>query len=173
MSQKLKKEIAELHAIKFNHRCRFLVLALLVIALDQLTKYLARTNLEFTIPKEVIPYFWDWSLNYNQGAAFSILANQASWSRIIFGVIALIVAIGLIYYILYRSYSAITGISLGLILGGAVGNLVDRIIFGRVTDFIDWYYKTYHWPTFNFADSCITIGVVLLLIEGFLSKKDS
>lgn len=167
-----KNEINELKAIPFSCRCLFLGFSLIIIWLDQLSKYFARNSLVFAYPKTVTHY-WNWTLNYNQGAAFSFLANEASWSKIVFGAIAVIVAIGLIYYILYRKYSVITGLALSFILGGAVGNLVDRIIFGRVTDFIDWYYAAYHWPTFNVADSFITIGVILLIIEGIFSKKNS
>lgn len=165
------KHLTELKAIPFPCRCAFLLLSLVVIVLDQLSKYVARDTLIFGEPR-VVMHYWNWTLNYNQGAAFSFLANQASWSKIFFGVIAVIVSLGLMYYILYRSYSFLTGIALGFILGGAVGNLVDRIVFGRVTDFIDWYYGTHHWPTFNIADSFITIGVVLLIVESIICKKD-
>ncbi len=166
-----KKDIKELKAIPFSCRCFFLILGLIVIGLDQISKHIARDKLDFAEPVSVMSH-WNWSLNYNQGAAFSFLANQASWSKIFFGCIAVIVSLGLIYYILYRSYTLITGIALGMILGGAVGNLVDRIIFGRVTDFIDWYYGMHHWPTFNIADSFISIGVTLLIVESIFVKKD-
>lgn len=166
-----KIDIKELKSIRFSCRLTFLILGLIVIGLDQLTKYIMRERLNFAEPV-VVTSHWNWCLNYNQGAAFSFLANQASWSKIFFGVIAVIVSLGLIYYILYRSYSLITGIALGFILGGAVGNLVDRIIFGRVTDFIDWYYGSFHWPTFNIADSFITIGVILLILESIFVKKE-
>jgi signal peptidase II len=165
-----KKEIKELKAVSFSCRCIFLGIALIIIGLDQLSKYIARSNLVFATPK-LLTNYWNWALNYNQGAAFSFLANEASWSKIVFGVIAVIVSIGLIYYILYRRYSIMNGLALSFILGGAVGNLVDRIIFGRVTDFIDWHYVSYHWPTFNVADSFITIGVVFLIAESIFKKK--
>lgn len=167
-----KNEINELKSIPFSCRCLFLGFSLIIIGLDQLSKYFARNSLVFAQPK-MVTHYWNWTLNYNQGAAFSFLANEASWSKIVFGIIAVIVSIGLIYYILYRKYSVVTGVALSFILGGAVGNLVDRIIFGRVTDFIDWYYATYHWPTFNVADSFITIGVILLIVESVFNKKSS
>lgn len=166
-----KNQIGELKSIPFSCRCMFLVISLIIIGLDQLSKYIARDNLVFAEAKVLVAH-WNWSLNYNQGAAFSFLANEASWSKIFFGVIAVAVSIGLIYYVLYRSYSYLVGISLSFILGGAVGNLVDRIIFGRVTDFIDWYYGSYHWPTFNVADSFISVGVTLLIIDSIFCKKD-
>lgn len=165
-----KTELKELKSISFSCRCFFLILGLIVIGLDQLTKHIARDKLGFSEPITVMPH-WNWTLNYNQGAAFSFLANQASWSKIFFGIVAVIVSLGLIYYILYRSYSLVTGIALGFILGGAIGNLVDRIIYGRVTDFIDWYYGSYHWPTFNVADSFISVGVTLLILESIFVKK--
>jgi signal peptidase II len=163
-------EIGELKSRSFACRSMFLASSIVVIILDQLSKYMARAKLVFAEPQMVMHY-WNWNLNYNKGAAFSFLANDESWSKIFFGVIATVVSIGLIYYILYRSYTTITGLALGFILGGALGNLIDRLFFGQVTDFIDWYYGSYHWPTFNIADSFITMGVALLIIESVFTKK--
>lgn len=146
-------------------------LSIIVIALDQFTKYLARTHLELYQFKPLVP-FWNWTLAYNEGAAFSFLANQGGWQKIFFAVIAAFVAIGLVYYLLVKSYSLLSGIAFSFILGGAVGNLTDRIVAGKVTDFIDWYVGVHHWPAFNIADSFITVGVVLLVIDSlFCGKK--
>ena len=116
--------------------------------------------------------FWNWTLAYNQGAAFSLFADQGGWQRIFFGVVALVVSIGIVYYILNRKFTGLTGVAISFILGGAVGNLVDRIMFGKVTDFIDWHYSVHHWPAFNVADSFITVGVTLLIIEGVFFSKN-
>lgn len=161
----------QLKSIPRGHRFWLLAISLIIILLDQLTKYLARSNLDLFQVKPVMPSF-NWMLAYNRGAAFNFLATQGDWPRLFFGTIAVIVALCLVFYILNKSYSYLTGVGLSFILGGAVGNLIDRVIFGRVTDFIDWYYASYHWPTFNIADSFVTIGVTLLIIESiFFSKK--
>lgn len=157
--------------LKLSCRVSLLILAIMMIAIDQWTKLFVRNSLaEFQV-KPFLP-FWNWTLVYNQGAAFSFLANQGGWQKLFFGGIALTVSAGLVYYILRKSYHLLSGIGFSLILSGAVGNLIDRLIAGKVTDFIDWYVGTNHWPAFNVADSCITVGVTLLIIESiFFSKK--
>lgn len=160
--------------VKFNwgikchvpQKYRFLFLggAFLITILDQITKYYARHYINLFETKRVME-FWNWTLTYNQGAAFSFLANKGEWPKLFFGAVALIVSLFLVYYILNKMYSGLTGLALSFILGGALGNLVDRIVDGRVTDFIQWHYKTHYWPAFNLADSCITVGVTLLIIE--------
>ena len=99
------------------------------------------------------------------------MADQGGWQKLFFGIVAFIVSIGLVYYILNRVYSGLTGLALSFILGGALGNLVDRIVHGKVTDFIDWFYGAHHWPAFNMADSFITIGVTLLIIESIFFAR--
>jgi signal peptidase II len=152
------------------YRFGLLGLALVIIILDQITKTIARNNLDLFHMRPFLK-FWNWTLAYNQGAAFSFLANGDSWARLFLAIIAVVVAIALVYYLLTRPYSGLTGIALAFILGGAVGNLIDRIIAGKVTDFIDWYYSEYHWPAFNLADSFICIGVTLLIIENLFFSK--
>ncbi|MFN7093765.1 MAG: signal peptidase II [Burkholderiales bacterium] len=152
------------------YRFGLLGLALVIIILDQITKTIARNNLDLFHMRPFLK-FWNWTLAYNQGAAFSLLANGDSWARLFLAIIAVVVAIALVYYLLTRPYSGLTGIALAFILGGAVGNLIDRIIAGKVTDFIDWYYSEYHWPAFNLADSFICIGVTLLIIENLFFSK--
>ena len=163
---------------KANLSCKWryilLLASLFILLIDQITKWEVRHMLRLYEIKTVIPNYWNWTLAYNKGAAFSFLANQSSdWPRVFFGVLAMIIAIWLINYILSKAYSRLTGIALSFILGGAIGNLTDRIIFGKVTDFIQWYYHTYYWPAFNVADSCVFIGVVLLIIEGVFFAKDT
>lgn len=152
-------------------RLSLLGLSVLVIILDQLTKQLVRSSLNLYQVKSFLP-FWNWTLAFNEGAAFSFLANQSGWQKIFFALIAFIVSVGLIYFILTKSYSLLAGIAFGFILGGALGNLIDRVVAGKVTDFIDWYIGSHHWPAFNVADSFITVGVTLLIIDSiFFSKK--
>lgn len=157
--------------LSLRSRWGLLVLSLVLILVDQFTKHLVRANLfEFQV-KPFLPS-WNWVLVYNEGAAFSFLGSQNGWQKIMFGTIAVLVAVGLIYFLLRKSYQLIAGFGFSLILAGAIGNLVDRILAGKVTDFIDWYVGTHHWPAFNFADSCISVGVALLIIESiFFSKQ--
>lgn len=153
-----------------KHRFIFLMVAFVITGFDQITKYYVRDHMVLFETKKVMP-FWNWTLIYNQGAAFSFLANQGEWTKLFFGIIALIVSIGLVYFILNKVYSGLTGLAISFILGGALGNLIDRIIHGRVTDFIQWYYKTHYWPAFNLADSFITVGVAILIIESIFFAK--
>ncbi|WP_245866355.1 signal peptidase II [Aquella oligotrophica] len=152
-------------------RMGLLGISLIVIVLDQISKYIVRGHLELYQLKPVMP-FWNWTLAYNEGAAFSFLASQNGWQKIFFAGIAIAVSIGLIYYIMTKPFNLLAGLAFSFILGGALGNLIDRIVAGKVTDFIDWYVGTHHWPAFNVADSFITVGVTLLIIDSlFVSKK--
>jgi len=170
----MEKKCSWLSKCELSHRCRYglLAISLIVIILDQVSKYYMRHHLGLY---QVLPFmkYWNWTLAYNEGAAFSFLANQGGWQKILFGIVAFVVAIGLVYYILNKAYSGLAGLALSFILGGAIGNLIDRILFGKVTDFIDWYFQTHHWPAFNVADTFVTIGVTLLIIENlFFAKSD-
>lgn len=160
--------------LRLSSKWRYMLLLVSLIALiaDQGTKFLVRYILKIYETRVVVPHFWNWTLVYNKGAAFSLLDNRGAWARIFFGVVAFVVSIWLIHYILSKAFSRLTGIALSLILGGALGNLVDRIIFGKVTDFIQWYYHGYYWPAFNVADSCIFVGVTILIVEGIFFSKD-
>jgi signal peptidase II len=151
-------------------RFSLLGLSVLLMLLDQLSKSYARTSLSLFQPHEFLPH-WNWTLIYNEGAAFSFLANQGGWQKIIFSRFALIVAMGIIYFLICKTYTKLIGLAFSLILSGALGNVVDRLLHGKVTDFIDWYWGSYHWPAFNLADSCITVGVCLLIIDGIFYGK--
>lgn len=158
---------------RMPQKYRFLLLfvAFIVIVLDQVSKNYVRSHINLF---EVIPFikFWNWTLVYNEGAAFSLLADQGGWQKLFFGIVALLVSVGLVFYLLNRIYSGLTGLALSLILGGALGNLIDRIVHGRVTDFIQWYYQSHYWPSFNLADSFITVGITLLIIESLFFNKN-
>lgn len=157
--------------IKSSTRVSLLIISIVMIVIDQITKYVVRSNLFEYQMKPFLPS-WNWVLVYNKGAAFSFLGDQSGWQKVMFGLIALVVSIGIVYYLLRKNYQLISGFAFSLILAGAVGNLIDRLIAGKVTDFIDWYVGTHHWPAFNFADSCISVGVALLIIESlFFTKK--
>ena len=141
----------------------------LVLILDQFTKLLADTLLVMYEPVSLLP-FLDLSKAYNAGAAFSFLSQADGWQRWFFVGITLFVAVVIVLWLarLLPSQRRI-GLALSLVLGGAIGNLVDRLVYGYVIDFIDLYYGSWHWPTFNVADSAITVGAVLLVLDSLLS----
>ncbi|MBF0219961.1 MAG: signal peptidase II [Gammaproteobacteria bacterium] len=144
---------------------RWLWLSLAVLVIDQITKQLADALLTYMQPVALLPLF-NFTLMYNSGAAFSFLSDAGGWQRWFFTAIALTVSTALVIWItrLQRQQWPLA-MALALILGGAIGNLIDRLIFGHVIDFIDIYYQQWHWPAFNVADAAISIGAALLLID--------
>ncbi len=139
--------------------------ALGVILLDQLTKQWALNAL---VPYQPVPIFPSFNLTlvFNYGAAFSLLAQQGGWQRWFFVGLAVLATIVLTIWL--RRLQAgqwRLALALALMIGGAMGNAIDRIIFGYVIDFLDFYYGGWHWPAFNLADSALCIGAVLLLLE--------
>lgn len=143
---------------------RWLWLAVLVIAIDQATKIWAEAALVFGEPVELLSWF-NLTLAYNRGAAFSFLADAGGWQRFVFlGVGAVAVVAIIVWLRRLRPDERTTAAGLALILGGAVGNIIDRALHGHVVDFIDWHYGTWHWPAFNIADSAITLGAVLVVL---------
>lgn len=149
----------------------WLVLAIVVVVLDLWTKHLAVENLELYRPVRIT----DWmnlTLAHNTGAAFSLLAGEGGWQRWFF--IAFAVGVGgfLLAWLWRLPLTArALPVALMLVLGGAIGNLVDRIRLGYVVDFIDLHYSNWHWPAFNVADSAIVIGVTLMLVESLLPPR--
>lgn len=149
---------------------RWLWLSGLVIVLDQLTKWAAQNTLILHHPVPVLPFF-NLTLMYNTGAAFSFLAGAAGWQRWFFTVLSLLIGIVLLIWMTrLHSRQNLLAAALALILGGAIGNLIDRIVHGYVIDFIDVYYGPWHWPAFNVADSSITVGAVLLVIDTLFAR---
>ena len=143
----------------------WLWLSALIIVFDQNTKYLVSHYLSLGQPAKVFP-FLNFTLNYNTGALFSFLDTGSGWQVIFFAVISLIVSIILIVWLSRLSRSEII-MSLGfsLIIGGAIGNFIDRVLRNYVTDFIDFYIKEWHFATFNVADSAICVGVFLVILH--------
>jgi len=144
---------------------KWIWLAIVVIVLDQLTKYIASTSLEMYQPIAVMPMF-NWTLMHNTGAAFSFLHDAGGWQRWFFSVIAIVVSVVIVLWIKrLEQHEKWQAIALALILGGAIGNVIDRIWLGYVVDFIQVYYQQWYWPAFNIADSAISIGVVMIIID--------
>lgn len=148
----------------------WLMMSVLIIVLDLWTKSVATESLTLYRPVELNSWL-NMTLAHNYGAAFSFLSDAGGWQRWLFTGLASIVTIVLIVWLLRLSADEkLTGAALGLIIGGAVGNLIDRINNGYVVDFIDVYYNDWHWPAFNVADSAITCGVIVLVADGLLQS---
>ena len=145
----------------------WLAASVLVIALDQASKAVVRHTLIPYMPHQVIPHLLNWTLAFNRGAAFSFLADSSGWQTWLFGGLAVVVCLGLAAWLARtprRDWR--TALPLALIIGGALGNLIDRLIHGQVTDFVQVYWHAWSFPAFNVADSAITIGAVLLIAFG-------
>lgn len=148
----------------------FFGLALAVILLDQLTKGLASDGLQYGQPVEV--FFWfNLTLQHNTGAAFSFLNDAGGWQRYFFSGAAIVISTLLVVW-LYRMPRGqlLLAVSLGLILGGALGNLWDRLTLGYVVDFISWHYNNHYFPAFNIADSAITVGAFGMILDSFIHR---
>ncbi|MBI3546350.1 MAG: lipoprotein signal peptidase [Gammaproteobacteria bacterium] len=152
---------------------KFLWIAGIVLVLDQLTKFIAADYLASRGEVQLASFF-SFVLVHNTGAAFGILSSAGGWQNIFFITLAAIACV-VIFWMFWRlnSQDIFLAVSLMLILGGAMGNLVDRLIHGHVIDFIDVYYRSWHWPAFNIADSAITAGAIILGIDAFRSKSQT
>jgi len=174
--------------LNFKQKIIYIFLALFILVIDQFTKKWAVSSLTYSEPSAFLPFF-NFTLLYNYGAAFSFLSDAGGWQRWFFGVVALCVSVLLLVWIarLERN-KKVELLGLAFILGGAIGNLYDRVLLGYVVDFIDWFYptsqsclpffyarldlQTCHWPAFNIADAAILLGVALLLFDTFFKKDD-
>ncbi len=152
---------------------RWLWLAVAVIVLDQATKVWAEAVLQNRAPIELLSWF-NLSLAYNTGAAFSFLAAAGGWQRFLFiGIGAVAVVIIVLWLRRLQAHERLTAVGLALVLGGAIGNVIDRALYGHVIDFIDWHYHGWHWPAFNIADSAITVGAMLVVLAGLRGRPTS
>jgi signal peptidase II len=152
----------------------WLWLSLLVVGLDAGSKWAATHTLHYATPMEITGFF-NFTLMHNHGAAFSFLANQDGWQRWGFAGLAFVVAFGLMFWLLRLPRAAadmprqggvvLNKAAIALIIGGAIGNLIDRLTQGYVVDFLDFHWHGYHWPAFNVADSAIVVGVMLLVLS--------
>lgn len=148
-------------------------LSVVVFVIDQITKFWFDNNLQMWERITVIPNVLDWTLAYNTGAAFSFLAGASGWQRWLFTLIAVAVSVVLVVWMKrLKADETWLAVGLALVLGGALGNLVDRVILGHVVDFILVHWQDqWRFPAFNVADSAITVGAVLLALDMFKSKK--
>ncbi|AVX24749.1 Lipoprotein signal peptidase [Pseudomonas syringae pv. atrofaciens] len=154
-------------------RLALLWLSVLVLVIDQASKYYFENALTLYQQIIVIPDLFSWTLAYNTGAAFSFLADGAGWQRWLFALIAVVVSAVLVVWLkrLGRDDTWLA-VALALVLGGALGNLYDRIVLGHVIDFILVHWQNrWYFPAFNVADSAITVGAIMLALDMFKSKK--
>ena len=139
-------------------------LALLLVLLDQLSKYWVSTSLRYGEARAYAGFF-NLVLTHNPGAAFSFLAGAGGWQRGFFIVVALVAIVVISVLLARHAADKLFCLALALILGGAIGNVIDRIVLGHVVDFLDFHFAGWHWPAFNLADSAITVGALLLVAD--------
>jgi signal peptidase II len=150
---------------------RWLIVSVLVLLADQATKQWVLAALQ---PYEVIPVLpvFNLTLVFNEGAAFSFLATAGGWQRWFFVGLAIVITVVLVVWLAkLKPHERLTAAGLSLVAGGAAGNLIDRLVYGHVVDFLDFYWRSWHWPAFNVADSAITVGVALLLLEALRAPR--
>lgn len=145
---------------------KWLALSAIVIAIDVYTKHLIQQAFQYGERLQITSFF-DLVRFHNEGAAFSFLANQGGWQHFFFTAIAVVASAVMIYLLRKHSEQKLFCFAIALVLGGALGNLYDRLTLGYVVDFLFFHYQTYYWPAFNVADSAITGGVALLLLDSF------
>lgn len=150
----------------------WLVLSAIVIVLDLYTKYLASTHLTYASPVPVIDGFFNFTLLHNTGAAFSFLASESGWQRWFFVILATGVSVFLVHWMSTLKNDRWLAIALALVLGGAIGNLYDRMMLGYVVDFLHFYWQDWHFPAFNIADSAITVGAAMMILDMFRHKDE-
>ena len=146
---------------------RWFALSAALVVADQLTKWAVMGYFANRSPREEITSFFNLVLVYNKGAAFSMLADAPGWQTPVLVIFALVASAVVGTLIVLNPHKGLLCLGLALILGGALGNLIDRLRFGQVVDFLDFHAMGWHWPAFNVADSAITVGAVVLILEGF------
>jgi len=143
----------------------------LILILDQATKYLVEKHIRLYETITIVPGFFNLTHVRNRGAAFGILANVPGIWRSLFFISVTIIAVAVIGYLIRTATERLHLVAFSLIAGGAVGNLIDRLRYTEVVDFIQWYVKDLYWPSFNIADSAISVGVALLVVDMLFTKK--
>jgi len=142
----------------------WMAFALLVVMIDQFFKVVITRSFQYAESRPVTSFF-NLVLVYNKGAAFSFLADAGGWQRWFFTGLGVAAALFIVWLLKRHSGQKMFCFALALILGGALGNVIDRVLYGHVVDFLDFYLHNYHWPAFNVADCGITIGAVLLIVD--------
>lgn len=150
---------------------KWLLLAAAIVVIDQITKYVILQK--FVLHESLyITSFFNLVRVHNTGAAFSMLADAGGWQRVFFIAIAVVASVWVVWLLRRYPQQKLFCLALGMILGGAVGNLIDRVLFGAVVDFVQVHYGGYFFPAFNVADSAITCGAALLIWDGIRPQRD-
>ncbi len=145
----------------------WLGLAVVIVLADQLSKTVIERTFQFGDVRPITSYF-NLVLTYNKGAAFSFLASASGWQSRFFTVIGIVASLFIVYLLARHGAQRLFSFSLALILGGAIGNVIDRLMHGHVIDFLDFHWQGWHWPAFNLADSAIVTGATLLILDELL-----
>jgi signal peptidase II len=151
---------------------KWLLLAAVIVVIDQITKYVVVQKFALHETLVVTPFF-NWVRVHNTGAAFSMFADAGGWQRVFFISIAIVASVWVVWLLRRYPQQKLFCLALGMILGGAIGNLVDRVLFGYVVDFVQVHYDQYYFPAFNVADSAITCGAGLLIWDGLRPQRDA
>lgn len=152
----------------------WLALSVVVVVLDQLTKLWVLASLPEYTAIPVIEGFWNWYRTYNTGAAFSFLADAGGWQHWFFIGVAIVIGVVLVVWLARTPRHAWrTALPFALVIGGAVGNLIDRFVHGHVIDFIQWHWRDWYWPAFNIADAAIVGGAIGIAVFGFVQGKSA
>lgn len=157
-----------------RHRASLLIyaaIAIFAIILDQLTKMLILNHFDYLERMNIVPDFFDLTLVYNPGAAFSFLAGAGGWQKFFFLALAVVICFFLVRAIIKDEFGGVGKWGAAMIVGGATGNVIDRLIHDHVIDFLLFYYKEWYYPAFNVADSFICVGAVLLVLDSFTHRK--
>lgn len=168
---KAKRESMSNSHFKAASGWRWLWVALLVVLADRATKLLAFYTLTLYSPQRISSFF-NFTLAYNKGAAFSFLNDASGWQMWLFGSLAVLVSVSILIWL--RRLSSLQrwmSVALSLIMGGALGNLWDRIQYGYVIDFLEFHMSTWSWPAFNIADSAICVGAFMIIVDTFFARK--
>jgi signal peptidase II len=153
-----------------------LALLALTVVLDQLSKswvvdYFDAHGAVMGVPQRVVTPFFNLILTWNRGMSFGLFNRDSPWNAALFSVLAAVIVAALLVW-LWRTQSVLVASGIGLVAGGAVGNVIDRLRLGAVTDFLDFHWSDWHFATFNLADSAITGGVALLLLDALLNRRE-
>ncbi|MCV2508970.1 MAG: signal peptidase II [Neisseriaceae bacterium] len=150
----------------------YLILAIIFIALDQISKYWCNTTIQYQERIPIIPNWFDLTLVYNKGVAFSMFFQTSSdWIHYVILILALLICGYMIYYTFTNRFNNMQKVAGALIIGGALGNIIDRFLHGYVIDFLLFYHDSFSWPVFNLADSFITVGAFIFIFEGFAQQR--
>ena len=147
-----------------------LLAAVTIVVSDQLTKWLIRDLVLDSVWRIKVTDFFNIVEVWNRGVSFGFFANDSPWTPHLLSALAIAITAILVFW-LRKAETRFVAIAIGIVIGGAVGNVIDRIIWGHVFDFLDFHIAGYHWPAFNVADAAISIGVILILVAGFIAKR--